>query len=71
MIKVSLRFLASLLNAEYIVAESVSDDIEITEVTIDTRKVTAGCLFVALKGERLMGMILPKMLLPQVLALCW
>ena len=46
MIKVSLRFLASLLNAEYIVAESVSDDIEITEVTIDTRKVTAGCLFV-------------------------
>ncbi len=44
MIKVSLRFLASLLNAEYIVAESVSDDIEITEVTIDTRKVTAGCL---------------------------
>ncbi|PSH20810.1 UDP-N-acetylmuramoyl-tripeptide--D-alanyl-D-alanine ligase [Yersinia pseudotuberculosis] len=55
MIKVSLRFLASLLNAEYIVAESVSDDIEITEVTIDTRKVTAGCLFVALKGERFDG----------------
>ncbi|AHK19895.1 UDP-N-acetylmuramoyl-tripeptide--D-alanyl-D-alanine ligase [Yersinia similis] len=55
MIKVSLRLLANLLNAEYIVAESVSDDIEITEVTIDTRKVTAGCLFVALKGERFDG----------------
>ncbi|MDR8242584.1 UDP-N-acetylmuramoyl-tripeptide--D-alanyl-D-alanine ligase, partial [Acinetobacter baumannii] len=27
-------------------------DIAIDEVTTDTRKITAGCLFVALKGER-------------------
>lgn len=50
MIKVSLHFLSELLNAELI-----GDSIEITEVTIDTRKVTAGCLFVALKGERFDG----------------
>ena len=51
MIKVSLHFLSTLLNAEYIGSENV----DITEVTIDTRKVTAGCLFVALKGERFDG----------------
>jgi UDP-N-acetylmuramoyl-tripeptide--D-alanyl-D-alanine ligase len=30
----------------------VGGDVTITEVTTDTRKVTAGCLFIALKGER-------------------
>ena len=51
MIKVSLHFLSTLLNAEYIGRDSA----DITEVTIDTRKVTPGCLFVALKGERFDG----------------
>lgn len=55
MIKVSLHFLSELLNAEFIVSDKQGDNIEITEVTIDTRKVTAGCLFVALKGERFDG----------------
>ncbi len=32
--------------------ELQGSDIAIDEVTSDTRKVTAGCLFVALKGER-------------------
>ena len=33
-------------------AEPIGADCQIVEVTTDTRKVTAGCLFVALKGER-------------------
>ncbi|OVZ84122.1 UDP-N-acetylmuramoyl-tripeptide--D-alanyl-D-alanine ligase [Yersinia kristensenii] len=55
MIKVSLHFLSELLNAEYIINDKQRDSIDITEVTIDTRKVTPGCLFVALKGERFDG----------------
>ncbi|CQI94742.1 UDP-N-acetylmuramoyl-tripeptide--D-alanyl-D-alanine ligase [Yersinia rohdei] len=55
MIKVSLPFLSTLLNAEYIISDTQRSNIEITEVTIDTRQVTAGCLFVALKGERFDG----------------
>ncbi|MCK1969470.1 UDP-N-acetylmuramoyl-tripeptide--D-alanyl-D-alanine ligase [Franconibacter sp. IITDAS19] len=47
MIRVSLNQLASILNAEL-----HGSDTDIAEVTTDTRKVTAGCLFVALKGER-------------------
>lgn len=47
MIRVSLSQLASILNAEL-----HGGDTDIAEVTTDTRKVTAGCLFVALKGER-------------------
>ena len=47
MIPVSLQTLASVLNAELVGADS-----QITEVTTDTRQVTRGCLFVALKGER-------------------
>lgn len=47
MIPVSLQYLAEQLNAEL-----VGNDDMITEVTTDTRQVTAGCLFVALKGER-------------------
>lgn len=47
MIPVSLQTLAEVLSAEPIGA-----DCQIVEVTTDTRKVTAGCLFVALKGER-------------------
>ncbi|MGQ8775057.1 UDP-N-acetylmuramoyl-tripeptide--D-alanyl-D-alanine ligase [Serratia sp. NA_112.1] len=47
MIPVSLRTLADVLDAELLGA-----DCQIVEVTTDTRQVTAGCLFVALKGER-------------------
>ncbi|CNE70403.1 UDP-N-acetylmuramoyl-tripeptide--D-alanyl-D-alanine ligase [Yersinia nurmii] len=47
MIPVSLQHLAEQLNAELF-----GNDDMITEVTTDTRQVTAGCLFVALKGER-------------------
>ncbi|CNH84034.1 UDP-N-acetylmuramoyl-tripeptide--D-alanyl-D-alanine ligase [Yersinia pekkanenii] len=55
MIKISLHFLSTLLNAELIASDKGGDNVEITEVTIDTRKVTSGCLFVALKGERFDG----------------
>lgn len=47
MITVSLQALTAVLNAEL-----VGNDRQISEVTTDTRQVTAGCLFVALKGER-------------------
>ncbi|MFY3758312.1 Mur ligase domain-containing protein, partial [Escherichia coli] len=47
MISVSLNILADVLRAELIGADD-----QIHEVTTDTRQVTAGCLFVALKGER-------------------
>ena len=47
MISVSLNILADVLHAELIGADG-----QIHEVTTDTRQVTAGCLFVALKGER-------------------
>ncbi|MEB7884745.1 UDP-N-acetylmuramoyl-tripeptide--D-alanyl-D-alanine ligase [Serratia fonticola] len=47
MIPVSLQTLAAVLDAELIGTDCI-----ITDVTRDTRQVTAGCLFVALKGER-------------------
>ncbi|MFC0228640.1 UDP-N-acetylmuramoyl-tripeptide--D-alanyl-D-alanine ligase [Serratia aquatilis] len=47
MIPVSLHALANVLSAELF-----GTDCQITEVTTDTRQVTAGCLFIALKGER-------------------
>lgn len=47
MIPVSLNTLATVLNAELIGA-----DCQITEITTDTRQISAGCLFVALKGQR-------------------
>lgn len=47
MIPVYLKQLATVLNGQ-----AFGADIEITDVTTDTRKVTPGCLFVALKGER-------------------
>lgn len=47
MIRVSLSQLASILHGAHHGAEVVID-----EVTTDTRKITPGCLFVALKGER-------------------
>jgi UDP-N-acetylmuramoyl-tripeptide--D-alanyl-D-alanine ligase len=47
MIPVSLQTLAAVLGAELIGA-----DCQIAAVTTDTRQVTTGCLFVALKGER-------------------
>lgn len=47
MIRVSLSQLATILQGEYFGA-----DLNIDAVTTDTRKLTPGCLFVALKGER-------------------
>ena len=47
MIPVSLKQLATLLGGEL-----RGGDLTIDAVTTDTRKLTAGCLFVALKGER-------------------
>ncbi len=46
-----IRFTLSQL-AEITRGELQGSDIAIDDVTSDTRKVTAGCLFVALKGER-------------------
>lgn len=47
MIGVTLSQLSGVLNGEL-----QGDDLLIDEVTTDTRKITPGCLFVALKGER-------------------
>ncbi|MBV6819132.1 UDP-N-acetylmuramoyl-tripeptide--D-alanyl-D-alanine ligase [Rahnella sp. PD12R] len=47
MIRVSLQTLADALNAELVGA-----DTQIDSVTTDTRQITSGCLFVALKGEK-------------------
>ncbi|WP_318363861.1 UDP-N-acetylmuramoyl-tripeptide--D-alanyl-D-alanine ligase [Enterobacter sp.] len=47
MISVNLSQLAGILNGELI-----GSDLTIDAVTTDTRKLTPGCLFVALKGER-------------------
>ncbi|MFO3906725.1 UDP-N-acetylmuramoyl-tripeptide--D-alanyl-D-alanine ligase [Enterobacter hormaechei] len=46
MISVTLNQLATILGAE------VSGELTFDAVTTDTRKITPGCLFVALKGER-------------------
>ncbi|HFZ8995031.1 TPA: UDP-N-acetylmuramoyl-tripeptide--D-alanyl-D-alanine ligase [Citrobacter freundii] len=47
MISVTLSQLAGILNGEL-----RGDDVTLDAVTSDTRKLTPGCLFVALKGER-------------------
>lgn len=47
MIRVSLQTLAAALNAELI-----GSDTHIDSVTTDTRQITPGCLFIALKGEK-------------------
>ena len=47
MISVTLSQLTDILNGELQGA-----DITLDAVTTDTRKLTPGCLFVALKGER-------------------
>lgn len=47
MIRFTLSQLAAIAHGE-----RQGSDVAIDEVTTDTRKVTAGCLFVALKGER-------------------
>ncbi|MFZ4833506.1 UDP-N-acetylmuramoyl-tripeptide--D-alanyl-D-alanine ligase [Rouxiella sp. Mn2063] len=46
MISVSLQTLRDVLNAQL-----VGNDAHIDSVTTDTRQITAGCLFIALKGE--------------------
>jgi UDP-N-acetylmuramoyl-tripeptide--D-alanyl-D-alanine ligase len=47
MIRVSLQALTHVLNAELI-----GSDTQIASVTTDTRKIEAGGLFIALKGEK-------------------
>jgi UDP-N-acetylmuramoyl-tripeptide--D-alanyl-D-alanine ligase len=47
MIRVSLQTLSAALNAELI-----GNDTQIDSVTTDTRQITPGCLFIALKGEK-------------------
>ncbi|HBV38824.1 MAG TPA: UDP-N-acetylmuramoyl-tripeptide--D-alanyl-D-alanine ligase [Erwinia sp.] len=47
MIALSLQKLADITDGEV-----VGSDLTFSEVTTDTRKVSAGCLFIALKGER-------------------
>ena len=47
MIGVTLSQLSGVLNGEL-----QGEDVLIDDVTTDTRKITPGCLFVALKGER-------------------
>ncbi len=47
MISVTLSQLAGTLHGELL-----GQDVTIDAVTSDTRKLTPGCLFVALKGER-------------------
>ncbi|MCG8707490.1 UDP-N-acetylmuramoyl-tripeptide--D-alanyl-D-alanine ligase [Brenneria sp. 4F2] len=47
MMSISLRQIASILSAKLI-----GESVEIDEVSTDTRKLKAGCLFVALKGEK-------------------
>ncbi len=47
MINITLSKMAEILNGE-----CVGEDATIDAVTTDTRKITSGCLFVALKGER-------------------
>lgn len=47
MIRLTLSQLAGITHGEL-----HGRDVAIDEVTSDTRKITAGCLFVALKGER-------------------
>ncbi|AIA72555.1 UDP-N-acetylmuramoyl-tripeptide--D-alanyl-D-alanine ligase [Pectobacterium atrosepticum SCRI1043] len=47
MIRVSLQQLATVLNAQLI-----GENIDIEDVSTDTRKLSSGCLFVALKGEK-------------------
>ena len=47
MIGVTLGQLANVLNGELCGSDALIED-----VTTDTRKLTPGCLFVALKGER-------------------
>lgn len=47
MIRVSLQQLATVLNAQLI-----GEGIDIEDVSTDTRKLTSGGLFIALKGEK-------------------
>ncbi|MDR0805692.1 MAG: UDP-N-acetylmuramoyl-tripeptide--D-alanyl-D-alanine ligase [Enterobacteriaceae bacterium] len=59
MIPVTLTQLAEVVNGELVVNNKLANaaanqitEVTITEITTDTRKIVAGCLFIALKGER-------------------
>ncbi|VDY45623.1 UDP-N-acetylmuramoylalanyl-D-glutamyl-2, 6-diaminopimelate--D-alanalanyl ligase [Salmonella enterica subsp. enterica serovar Daytona] len=66
MISVTLSKIADVLGAEHRGA-----DLTLDTVITDTRKVTPGCLFVALKGNALMRMILLIKQKRTALAPCW
>lgn len=55
MIPISLRQLAYVLNAKLIGIEYTRDHIMVKKVVIDSRKISKGCLFVALKGVHFDG----------------
>ncbi|GAB7261688.1 hypothetical protein DZS_32350 [Dickeya ananatis] len=48
MISVSLQQLADVLGARL-----VGENLTISDVSTDTRKLNAGCLFIALRGEKI------------------
>ncbi|GKX50138.1 UDP-N-acetylmuramoyl-tripeptide--D-alanyl-D-alanine ligase [Budvicia aquatica] len=52
MIPITLKQLAEAVEGKLIASTADITGLQITEVTTDTRKITAGCLFIALKGER-------------------
>nr|VXZ88640.1 UDP-N-acetylmuramoyl-tripeptide--D-alanyl-D-alanine ligase [Klebsiella pneumoniae] len=66
MIRFTLSQLAAIAHGE-----RQGSDVAIDEVTTDTRKVTAGCLFVALKGSVSTPMILPNRRKRRAPARCW
>lgn len=55
MIPLSLPALTQLLSAKVWNIDEQATDLRIEAVTTDTRKITPGCLFIALKGERFDG----------------
>ncbi|WP_159565299.1 UDP-N-acetylmuramoyl-tripeptide--D-alanyl-D-alanine ligase [Budvicia diplopodorum] len=52
MIPITLTQLTAAVNGKLIASTADITALQVTDVTTDTRKITAGCLFVALKGER-------------------
>lgn len=52
MIPITLTQLADAVEGKLIASTTDITGLQITEVTTDTRKITDGCLFIALKGER-------------------
>lgn len=66
MIRLTLSQLAGITHGEL-----HGRDVAIDDVTSDTRKITAGCLFVALKASALMRMTLPNRRKLPARVRCW